>query len=579
MEFKSVWQFEAVIMQFTLNRKSFLFFLVFTVSFSYLFLNFDIPNFVKFAMTKITAEEAVFYVSPGGSDSNPGTSAKPLKTIQKAVDLAQPGGTVYLMPGNYFQDLVSARNGLVSAPIKITGPADAVVKGGGNGRVAQISHDYIVLSGFTIDGLHGDSGKVEGYRDMLVYVMGTGNKDGVKGFKILGMNIKNARGECVRMKYFSHDNEIANNTIQNCGIQDFRFNGGGKNGEGIYIGTAPEQLYKNPTQDLDGSNNNYIHHNVIETNGNEGIDIKEGSSGNIIEYNKISGQKDPESGGLDSRGDGNIFRYNEVSNSAGAGIRFGGDVYKGVAYGKNNQAYGNKIVNNKYGPFKVQILPQGKICGNILQGNGDDYGNYGSKIDFTSSCGGAADQNPPVSNNTDSGILVDSNSHAVPQYSQIPLTETNASASYLVCSGSSCSEKGFEIVQRLLVKGINSSSFDNRGPGYVCSNTLDGSLDTRWSAFGSGEWVEYDLGDFKTVAFLKIAFHRGDQRQGKFYVDVSANGKDWTRAYIGQSKGDTLSLAKFDFTDISARYVRVVGEGNTENLWNSLTEVQVFGFN
>ena len=44
---------------------------------------------------------AQIFVSPNGSDANPGTMDKPLATLQKAQDLAQPGDTVYIRGGTY----------------------------------------------------------------------------------------------------------------------------------------------------------------------------------------------------------------------------------------------------------------------------------------------------------------------------------------------------------------------------------------------------------------------------------------------------------------------------------------------
>ena len=49
--------------------------------------------------------------------------------------------------------------------------------------------------------------------------------------------------------------------------------------------------------------------NLIPTYGNECVEMKEGSSGNIIENNVCSHQLDINSGCFGSRGDTNIFRY------------------------------------------------------------------------------------------------------------------------------------------------------------------------------------------------------------------------------------------------------------------------------
>ena len=330
----------------------------------------------------------IIYVSPQGIDDQTGDAEdKALKTIQKAVDIALPGESIYLLPGVYRQDVISKRSGLIDRPITIKGAKEAIVKGGGNARIFEINHDYITLEEFTIDGLHGDAGSAKGYSDKLIYAIAKTARKGVTGLKIISLNLKNAGGECIRLRYFAQKNEIAYNTISRCGVFDFSFNDGGKNGEGIYIGTAPEQLGdgRNPTKDRDESNVNWIHHNTINTQGNECVDIKESAWGNVVEYNKCSGQKDLESGGMDSRGDKNVFRYNQISGSVGAGIRLGGDEEKD---GINNEVYGNIITNNAAGGIKIQRIPQVKICDNKMEGNsgGDSVGSYGEDFNPTDSC-------------------------------------------------------------------------------------------------------------------------------------------------------------------------------------------------
>lgn len=44
-----------------------------------------------------------YFVSSGGSDSNPGTESRPWKTIQKAAESAAPGSTVFIKAGTYYE--------------------------------------------------------------------------------------------------------------------------------------------------------------------------------------------------------------------------------------------------------------------------------------------------------------------------------------------------------------------------------------------------------------------------------------------------------------------------------------------
>jgi len=329
-----------------------------------------------------------YFVNPTGSDQNAGTSPDlAFRTIQKALDQATAGETINLAPGVYLQNFVSKRSGESGFPITITGPKEAVVKGGANARVAEINHSYITLSGFTLDGKFDSSNSASGYRDKLLYILGKEPKVGITGTRIFNMAIRNAGGECIRLRYLVKFSEIAYNTIENCGIHDFVFGDGGKNGEGVYIGTAPEQLKdgKNPTSDPDESNNNWIHHNFFDTQGNECVDIKEAAAKNIIENNRCTGQKDSNSGGFDSRGENNIFRLNEIFDNKGAGVRLGGDE-KGN--GINNDIYLNIIRGNKSGGIKFQREPQGKVCGNTMEDNskGDSVGSHRSEFKPTDPC-------------------------------------------------------------------------------------------------------------------------------------------------------------------------------------------------
>jgi hypothetical protein len=330
-----------------------------------------------------TRSYKTYFVSVKGNDINAGLSVEtPFATIQKALDTAHAGDTVQLADGDYAQAFHSVRSGNPKLPITIKGSDKAVVRGEkSNSHVIDINHDYITLEGFTVDGAHGLATSKNDFRDKLVYVSSRTANQGINGVAITKMLIQNAGGECVRLRYLAHDNEVSYSTIRNCGIYDFRFKGGGKNGEGVYIGTAPEQLKdgRNPNDRVDTSTQNHIHHNTIETHGNECVDIKEGATENLVEYNTCSYQQDPESGGFDSRGEHNTFRFNTITNNVGAGVRLGGD---SETNGTFNDVYGNTIKNNTGYSVRSTRQPQGKICDNVTAGNGD----LGKDQDITKSC-------------------------------------------------------------------------------------------------------------------------------------------------------------------------------------------------
>jgi poly(beta-D-mannuronate) lyase len=115
--------------------------------------------------------------------------------------------------------------------------------------------------------------------------------------------------------------------------------------------------------------------------------------------------------------------------------------------------------------------------------------------------------------------------------------------------------------------------------GNVPANTVDGSLSTRWSANGDGQWIQYDLGATRTVTSVSVAWYQGNTRVSTFDVQVAdaPAGPFNTLAAGLKSNGTSLALQSHDVPDGAGRYVRLVGHGNTANAWNSITETQVWG--
>jgi hypothetical protein len=128
----------------------------------------------------------------------------------------------------------------------------------------------------------------------------------------------------------------------------------------------------------------------------------------------------------------------------------------------------------------------------------------------------------------------------------------------------------------LQIKSVTASSSDSNIP----ENTVDGDLNTRWSAYGDGQWIQYELNQLESVESIKIAFFAGNTRIQKFDIQTSSDGQTWSTVLTGESSGTTLNSQNFNIQPTSVKFIRIVGHGNFRNgalnsYWNSLNEVSL----
>ncbi|MBI4021988.1 MAG: right-handed parallel beta-helix repeat-containing protein [Candidatus Andersenbacteria bacterium] len=313
---------------------------------------------------------AVLYVNPvDGRDGQAGTETEPLKSLAEALKRVEPGGTIRLADGVYREELTTRRAGLPQAVITIEPAAGArAVFDGESGKqnALRIVHSYYIVRGLEIRAMD------EGIR-----------LEGVTGVVVENNHIHHINNECVRLRYTAHDNILRRNVIHDCGLDS--------NGEGIYVGTAPEQRTKNKGR-ADSSVQNRLEANEIY-NVEEGIDVKEDSSGTAIVGNVIYHSSDPESGAISIRSDANVVLNNVVFDNRGAGIRVGGDTAPhpqqagSYLYGVRNVLHGNTALKNDYADYKFMRAPQQADCTNLASGLGT-HGSYyfGSDIEDFLSC-------------------------------------------------------------------------------------------------------------------------------------------------------------------------------------------------
>ncbi len=124
---------------------------------------------------------------------------------------------------------------------------------------------------------------------------------------------------------------------------------------------------------------------------------------------------------------------------------------------------------------------------------------------------------------------------------------------------------------------VEVTASSEQAPENVKENLIDGDLGTRWSAEGDGEFAILDLGESYDVKLLKIAIHKGDERYVYFDIETSENGTDYTVALKDTSNSKTTEDLENYEIDVTARYVKVIGYGNSGgSKWTSINEVEVY---
>lgn len=346
------------------------------------------------------------FVGPNGDDSNPGTKDAPLSLIDTALKATEPGETVYLLPGEYHQAILTVRDGEPDNPITITGPEDAVVRPPppevDTPTLVNIQHNHFHLRGLTLNGLIEPDRKFEdhgAYVTRCVMISPVGRKE--EGLEY----INDVVVEPARLGYASGP-LIQTQRIRNASIGNFEVIGPagmafdrrvdnfeeGHVREIVYIGSPEthrgEPYYRYET--LDRSRNIRIHH-IDNSDGyrhNELVDVKLGSSNVTVEYcttrNAGHNTEGTVNAALDIKGNDCTIRWNDIQDCP-VPISFGAwgpsDDIDQTDWSRNNAVYGNVIRNFAAGPFRLGDIPewdvgptsfedQRVICGNeIKRGN------------------------------------------------------------------------------------------------------------------------------------------------------------------------------------------------------------------
>ena len=125
-------------------------------------------------------------------------------------------------------------------------------------------------------------------------------------------------------------------------------------------------------------------------------------------------------------------------------------------------------------------------------------------------------------------------------------------------------EPGDDNLTEVGIIGVTATTFQDPNKP---ENTVDNDLNTRWSAEGNPQSITYQFNQSWVIPKVGIAFYKGDARTADFDI----NGQ------FLKSAGNTTTLQNFTINEVNASSLTINGHGNSDNDWNSLTEVKIFG--
>jgi hypothetical protein len=300
-----------------------------------------------------TAAATTYYVATSGNDANPGSSASPFRTIQKAADIVNPGDTVIVDDGVYSDndgnDIVAylKRGGTASAPVTFKSKNKWGAKLDGlNNRTKHgwhIDAPYIIIQDFEIYGMGGTVGH-EGADGIDIESPNT---------KVIGNNIHDIGRYCTDEPYgldgifigATDTVTIAQNRVHDIGR--YSPGEGGCNPSTPYYQNVDHGIY------VDGPSNVTIVNNLLYNNKHGwSVHVYPAAVSNLNISNNTFAFPNPYRPGhivLASNISGAVIANNIFYQPTTAGIRYASGSMVNVVI-KKNMTYGGTVLFNDTTP-------------------------------------------------------------------------------------------------------------------------------------------------------------------------------------------------------------------------------------
>lgn len=125
----------------------------------------------------------------------------------------------------------------------------------------------------------------------------------------------------------------------------------------------------------------------------------------------------------------------------------------------------------------------------------------------------------------------------------------------------------------LTITASDDGAFD---PLFPPANVLDNdtSEESRWSNLGIGKELTLDFGESIEITNVAILWYRASVRTSNFEIQTSNDNSAWTSVLAPQASTITNSeFELYELTPSNARYLKLIGNGNSDSDWNSVIEL------
>jgi hypothetical protein len=277
--------------------------------------------------------------------------------LTEALASAQPGDLIRMADGKYLGTFTAEASGTAEQRIALCGSRGAVIDGGDveNGYALHITGDYWTVSGITVT-------------NALKGVMA----DDADFTQILAISVHDIGHEGIHFRANSSDNVIQDSEVYNTGLKRDKF------GEGIYLGSAVSNWGNYSNGEPDRSDRNQVLRNRIWNTTAESIDIKEGTTGGLIEGNQFDGSAlTGADSWVDVKGNDYVIRDNTGTNSPLDGFQT--HVINDMDWGKHNRFENNTATVNGDGYGFYIHDPETSdnivLCNNTVDGAAKGFAN------------------------------------------------------------------------------------------------------------------------------------------------------------------------------------------------------------